>query len=303
MRIKRYIKVMGDLDMEEGEGKSLEEILPTIYLPKKYIKDSEKDEVSFSYDFIVYEDEPFYGELIRQKELWEAAHLPCSFFSMAIAIEPTEEEMEQAVGYLFAMEGEALKTSSCCMNDDAELQILSWCTECGDYGEQIGPYILRKSNKLKRWNTIRKVFYLEYGPEIVCVSIPMYHYLRENHVPEECFQPMYVGIRKKILAGYRLISQNVLPPESFIDLEFDTTRVCSTCKKTKMIGTTEDIYYKNKYLNMDKIKTWTDLNASYEYYGTEPALIVNKRLYSLLIQADPSLKMIPVFPQSRKESR
>lgn len=47
MRIKRYIKVMRDLDVEEGAGKFLEEILPTIDFPKKYIKDSQRDEVSF----------------------------------------------------------------------------------------------------------------------------------------------------------------------------------------------------------------------------------------------------------------
>lgn len=299
MRVKKSITILTVLHDEVIGKVCIEDELPPVHIPSKYMKDKKVGEHSYLYHLEAYEDESIFEEFAELKEKWDNApengvgHVLDLFEE---SVEYTSEELEHAVGYVFPYFGVPRK-DMCDTNDMVEN--CEWCDECEEYGRQISPYILKKEKKLERWNQMKKVFY-HYSVETIFVSIPMYHYLIEHEVSPDYFIPAYCGIRKKTLAGYQLISKNQFPKGVYIDPMYEYSETCQHCGrhrvKTVMKGR-ESYYFHNLYLDMEKITRWEDMNETYESYYEKPVLIVNKRMKELLEEADPSLKMMPLFPK------
>lgn len=326
MRIKKFITITGCIDrymaqnldryiQEYGylyeetpvviEGiASLKDILPPFEIPKKYIKWKEQEQDSFTYHLKMYEDEKFFQEIVDLKEEWKAE--PKSQIIRFIniwdyAVEYTKEELEKAVGYVFGNEALA-QDDVCSTSDDVENK--EWCEECGQYGKQLSPYVLKRSKKLSGWNERRKVFYTD-DMETVLVSVPMYEYLLENGISEDYFIPAYNGVRKKTLAGYQVVSPNQLPCGAYIAPSIKYTETCPVCGRNRskiVIEGKEAEYFHNQYLDTSMVPELQDISASFESHGENPALIVNKRTHDLLVEADPTLKMIPIFPKGAIKS-
>lgn len=208
------------------------------------------------------------------------------YFPLWEDISHTKEELGKAVGYLPRIKKYILQGDS--------KEPYQYCDECRKIIRQTGDFILPESQKIKRWNMEKRIFYLDTMMDVVFVSIPMYQYLIENNIPEECFRPVKTSRKKKLIA-YQIAANNILPEGAYIDGAYIDYGLCPLCGKHKMFMDFDKYYYQEKKLDMDKITEWKDVNGTHDSYFTVPHLIFSKRLYELIIAVDPKEVFFPVY--------
>ncbi len=109
-------------------------------------------------------------------------------------------------------------------------KFLKRCDECKRYVEQIGPCILKRSQTLKKYSNVKKVFESEGD---LFVTLPMYEYLMKNGVAAEYFALHIWGVKGSELVGYQIIAKNILPAGSYTDGENNRRGSMQYMRKTK----------------------------------------------------------------------
>lgn len=268
------------------------------------------------YELELYQDDPLYLEMrdIEEKldaewdvdwdetmDDYEALEELCntedpgeSVNMFGFAPEYSEDELKKAVGYMGG------KQTICDLADDncESSDWFQWCKTCRQQAEQIHPYIFKRTSKLKKLMTRRKVF----GPDgySVFVTVPMYDYLMEHGISADNFTPAYMGKRNPELAGYQITGANVLPPGAFQCEDFVPRARCRECGRIRL-DTRESRYYNGEYIDQKKAGRLAPANAIYEYIGNTRWVIFSPEMYRLLAEADPDFVAWPVFPLSMKE--
>ena len=222
----------------------------------------------------------------------------CTIYIMDYFPEYTEDEEKEIAGYL-------ISGSFQCPEIEKKEKFLKRCDECKRYVEQIGPCILKRSQTLKKYSNVKKVFESEGD---LFVTLPMYEYLMKNGVAAEYFCPAYMGVKGSELVGYQIITKNILPAGSYTDGRITGGEVCSICGKQKMewvSGDTNsdyDKYFHNWYVDFEKIEKWEDINLARREFDLEHhELVFSPKMCKLLKEADPKIIIYPVFPLAFKE--
>lgn len=240
-----------------------------------------QDEISrvFNYDEVDDLDDEIY-EIIEPD-------IQCSYIP-----EYTPEEEKEAVGYMIKNVGYEFEEKE---NAEYERQ----CPKC-KMVFQDGAYTFKKKDRLQKLNRRKAIFTCSTGRANMFATLPMYEYLLQNGISKANFMPAYFGKIRKQIAGYQFWAENILDQGIFQRGDCDVTEACSQCGKSEMIYVSGR-GFQNTYLDWEKVKSWGNVNAAYEYRrGTRP-LVYSVKMKELLMNADEKLVMYPVFPLWMKE--
>ena len=250
------------------------------------------------YVCVVYEEDPYYQKIEElEKENREIERrneeTGINIWTVRSYPEYTKEEKREAIGYTICDVGNAR-----CEVTVWDEYYLSLCDNCKQFFQK-APYIFVRSKKLKRLSEEKRVFADESFLSMF-VTIPMWEYLLENGISGKGFLPAYYGKRNKELAGYQMIGSNLLERGSCRCMFFGDVRKCEVCGRTSAYYSGRSVF-QNTYIDSEKVRRWDDINAVYEYCGGRRMVVLSLKMHKLLTDADPKVRMIPVFPKEMKE--
>lgn len=235
----------------------------------------------------MYKQEELFDELIKfdQKDIY---HEFLSILEEEVIFDKTE--LKNIVGYIMHP-----KRMTYVQYMDASIPSLPYkvCRECFNLVEQECCYMIPPSSTLRRWNKTKCVFGYDDMYETPFVSLPMYEYLLEHRVQKDCFNKV-VSKKGKILA-YQLVGNTKLEQGVYESELYRNFGKCPVCGHPIIEKNIEEYRYCKKYIDMEKVNAWSDVNYTAENYPFMHTVIISPRIHDLIKDVDCKIDFEPVF--------
>lgn len=274
------------LGFGETRKKIADDISKELYHWRRQIKEYKIGKKIFSQDFYkMQEDDILYQNIVDfAKRFPEEIALEIYEYY----VEYTSEEIDRTVAFI-----PHFTNNYCEEYDDTSIEYneCKYCYACLREQKK-KTYIMPKGfvkTKADAYGVLRVDTELDH----FLVLPRLYEKLIEEGVPEKYFRPMF-SKRHQILA-YELISDNILPENSFCDENYYLQKVCTKCGSKKYEEDKNKHIYLTKSLSEEGVSALQEVNETTEYYHHQRVIIVNKNVHDIIKKYDSTARFYPVF--------
>jgi len=282
------MKIIVEFTLGFGETRKKigEDISKELYCWRRQIKGYKTGKKILSLDFYKMneENELYQGIVNFAKRFPEEIALEIYEYY----VEYTNEEMNSAVAFI-----PHFTNNWCEEYDDTTIEYVEckYCYACLSVQNEknyIKPSGFVKT-KAEDYGVLRVDTELNY----FLVLPKLYEKLIEEGIPEKYFYPM-ISKRNKILA-YELVSDNILPENSFKDENYCFRKTCTKCG-SKSYEIDENKYvYSPKSISKEGLEALHEVNKTAEYFHHQQLIMVNKNVHDIIKKYDLTAQFYPVF--------